>query len=46
MTITETNKLIYTAATVIPGVLGKKMLASKEQYPPWRRWLEAKIKAT
>eukprot|EP00064_Thunnus_orientalis_P011705 superscaffoldBa00001715_g11736 len=40
--------LIYTTATVILEMLGYKMntIIHKEHYPPWRRRLEAKIKAT
>eukprot|EP00064_Thunnus_orientalis_P024686 superscaffoldBa00010993_g24989 len=47
-TVTETNQLIYTTATVILETLGYKMntMSHKEHYPPWRRRLEAKIKAT
>ena len=47
-TIFETNQLIYTTATVILEMLGYKMntMSHKEHYPPWRRRLEAKIKAT
>ena len=46
MTIIETNKLIYATATVILGVFGNNMPASKRQYSPWRTQLNTKIKAT
>ena len=46
-TITETNKLIHNTATVILEILGYKMdMVHKNQYPSWKRRLEAKIKAT
>ncbi|XP_078026514.1 uncharacterized protein LOC144464187 [Epinephelus lanceolatus] len=46
-TITETNKLIHSTATVILEMLGYKMdMVHTNQYPPWKRRLEAKIKAT
>ncbi|TWW74420.1 hypothetical protein D4764_14G0004230 [Takifugu flavidus] len=48
-TITETNQLMYAAATVILQMLGykmKRMNSHKEQMAPWRRRLEAKIMAT
>ncbi|TWW63296.1 hypothetical protein D4764_03G0003040 [Takifugu flavidus] len=48
-TITETNQLMYAAATVILQMLGykmKSMNSHKEQMVPWRRRLEAKIMAT
>ena len=40
--------MIYTTATVILEVLGYKMntISDKDHYPPWRRRLKAKIKAT
>ena len=44
-TITDTNKLIHSTATVILKMLGYKMGHNK-QYPPWKRRLEAKIRAT
>ncbi|KAK7930440.1 hypothetical protein WMY93_006835 [Mugilogobius chulae] len=46
-TITETNELIYTSASVILEVLGYKSNhgSHEKQYPPWKRRLEAKIKA-
>ena len=45
-TITETNELIYTSASVILEILGyKSNHGSHEiQYPPWKRRLETKIK--
>uniref|UniRef100_A0A3Q0R276 Hyperpolarization activated cyclic nucleotide-gated potassium channel 3 n=1 Tax=Amphilophus citrinellus TaxID=61819 RepID=A0A3Q0R276_AMPCI len=44
-TIKETNQLTYITTTVILEMLGYKMDSHKEPYPPWKRWLEAKIKA-
>lgn len=43
--ITETSQLIYTTAAVIIEMLGYKTHSNKEQYPPWRKKLEVKIKA-
>ena len=46
-TITDTNKLIHSTATVILEMLGYKMGSGhNKQYPPWKRRLEAKIRAT
>ncbi len=46
-TITDTNKLTHSTATVILEMLGYKMgLTHNKQYPPWKRRLEAKIRAT
>lgn len=44
VTINEINQLIYTTAPVISEMLGYKMNSPKEQCPPWRKRLEAKIK--
>ncbi len=43
VTITKTNKLIHSTATVILEILGFKMNSTghKEQYPLLRRWLQA-----
>ena len=46
-TITETNKLVYTTATVILEMTGyKNTIGHKEHYSPWMRSVEAKIKET
>ena len=49
-TITETNLLIYTAATVVLEMLVYKMNSNgsqkEQEHPPWKKWLEAKIMAT
>ena len=46
-TITETNKLIHSTATVIMEMLWYKVGSGhNKQCPPWKRQLEAKIKAT
>lgn len=45
--ITETNKLVYTTATVILDLLGHDIRPTmKEHCPPWSRRLEAKVKIT
>lgn len=38
------DQLIYTTAAVITEKLGYKMNSYKDQYLPWRRGLQAKIK--
>ncbi|XP_051906082.1 uncharacterized protein LOC127590686 [Hippocampus zosterae] len=47
VTITETNELIYASASVILETLGYKSNHGSHEirYPPWKRRLEAKIKA-
>ncbi|XP_051930603.1 uncharacterized protein LOC127606352 [Hippocampus zosterae] len=47
VTITETNELIYASASVILEMLGYKSNHGSHEIrdPPWKRWLEAKIKA-
>ena len=49
-TITETNWLIYAAATVIFEMLGYKTNSNgsrkEQEHHPWKRQLEAKIMAT
>ncbi|XP_055361305.1 uncharacterized protein LOC129603548 [Betta splendens] len=46
-TITETNELIYALASVIlePRSYKSNHGSHEKQYPPWKRRLEAKIKA-
>jgi len=47
ITITETNELIYASAAVILEMLGYRSNHGSHEthYPPWKRRLEAKIKA-
>lgn len=46
VTITETNKLMYTTATEILEMLSHKMHTTKKKCPAWRRRFVAKIRAT
>ena len=43
--ITETNALIYATAAVTLESLGYKIRDGKSPTPPWKRRLEAKVKA-
>ena len=43
--ITETNALIYATAAVTLETLGYKIKDGKSPTPPWKRRLEAKVKA-
>ena len=45
-TITRTNKLAYTAATVILEMLGYGIKTKSSPNSPWKMGLEAKIKTT
>ena len=45
-TITRTNELVYTAATVILEMLGNMIKKKSSTQAPWKMRLEAKIKTT
>ena len=45
-TITRTNELVYTAATVILEMLGNMIKKKSSTHAPWKMRLEAKIKTT